>query len=396
MTRRLLILSLYYPPDLSACSFRTTALVEALTAAAPDLAIDVVTSLPNRYHSFHTQADEVEQHGQVSIRRLPMPAHRSDMVTQASAYARFAWRAAAVAREREYDLIFATSSRLMTAALGSWVSRRAGRPLYLDIRDLFADTMADILPKNTARVVGPASRMIERWTMGRAAHINLVSAGFASYFRERYPSTPLSFFTNGIDDEFLRPVIATPTGEARRPVTVVYAGNMGEGQGLHTIIPPMAARLSGDVHFRLIGDGGRRSQLAAELERAGVTNVELLPPMPRSQLIEEYLAADALFLHLNAYDAFTRVLPSKIFEYAALGKPIWAGVAGQAAQFLRAEVSNAAVFPPCDVEAGVQAWRTLTLRTAPRETFVEKFARERIMRDMAADVLAHLGGGGSR
>lgn len=390
MSRRILILSLYYPPDLSACAFRATALVDALTQAAPDLIIDVVTSLPNRYHSFHTEAATLEHHGAVTIQRLPIPAHRSDMITQAAAYARFAWRAAQVARGQNYDLVFATSSRLMTAALGAWVSRRSKVPLYLDIRDLFADTMADILPAKVAMAVGPGASFVERWTMKRAVHINLVSAGFESYFQQRYPAVPLTFFTNGIDDEFLLPYNPTATRDAARPTTVVYAGNMGEGQGLHAIVPQLAARLGAGVRFRLIGDGGRRQQLIDELARAGVSNVELMPPMPRARLIDEYLAADVLFLHLNAHQAFTRVLPSKIFEYAALGKPILAGVAGHAAEFLRAEVSNAAVFAPCDADAGVRAWQGLVLESRAREQFVARFARKNIMRAFAWDILRQM------
>lgn len=390
MTGRILILSLYYPPDLSACAFRTIALVEALTHASPELAIDVLTSLPNRYQSFSTNAESFEQHDNVTIRRLPMPAHRSDMMTQAASYARFAWEASGVARRQRYDMVFATSSRLMTAALGAWVSRRSNVPLYLDIRDLFADTMADILPRKVAMVVGPASSLVERWTMRRASHINLVSAGFESYFQKRYPSVPLSFFTNGIDDEFILPAEAGPGRVPSPPMTVVYAGNMGEGQGLHTIVPALASRLGNEVRFRLIGDGGRRAQLVAELERAGVTNVGLLPPMPRARLIDEYLSADVLFLHLNAHEAFTRVLPSKIFEYAALGKPLWAGVAGHAADFLRTEVTNAAVFPPCDADAGVRAWSGLTMGTAPRDEFVTRFARRNIMKGFASDILRRL------
>jgi len=393
MNPRLLILTLYYPPDLSACSFRAVALVEALRKAAPGLVIDVITSVPNRYQSFRsftTGAAEVVHDGMANIRRLPMPAHRSDMITQAASYARFAWRAARVASEKDYDLVFATSSRLMTAALGSWVSRRSGTPLYLDVRDLFVDTMADILPRRAAVIVGPISSVVEKWTMRRASHINVVSPGFESYFQRRYPRIPLSFFTNGIDDEFVRPVGDPRRAIVGRPATIVYAGNIGEGQGLHAIVPQLASRLAGRASFRLIGDGGRRSQLVSALESAGVSNVELLPPMSREKLIDEYLAADALFLHLNDHQAFTRVLPSKIFEYAAVGKPILAGVAGYAEEFLRAEVSNAAVFPPCDVDAGVHAWGTLHLGAMPREGFVEKFARTSIMYGFAADILRHL------
>ena len=123
--------------------------------------------------------------------------------------------------------------------------------------------------------------------------------------------------------------------DAPRALQVVYAGNIGEGQGLHAILPQLAQRLGGRAQFRVIGDGGRRELLLERLRQAGVHTVEVLPPMPRSALLEAYSTADILFLHLNAQAAFEKVLPSKIFEYAATGKPIWAGVAGYAAQLHR-------------------------------------------------------------
>jgi glycosyltransferase involved in cell wall biosynthesis len=389
MTGRLLILTLYYPPDLSAGAFRVRALVQALREHSPDLAIDVITSMPSRYQTFSTPAAERETDGRVTIRRLTLPPHRGDMRSQASSYARFAWTAARAASERHYDLVLATSSRLMTATLGAWVSRRSGAPLYLDIRDLFVDTMNEVLPPRVAPLLRPALSAIERWTMRRAATVNLVSPGFESYFRRRYPHLPLSFFTNGIDDDFMAPAQHSPSGQDG-PITVVYAGNMGDGQGLHLIVPAIAGPLTGRAQFRLIGDGGRKAQLAHALAEAGVTNVTLLPPMSRTDLVVEYQAADVLFLHLNDFVAFTRVLPSKVFEYAALGKPVWAGVGGFAADFIRNEVSNAAVFPPCDAEAALRALDTLVLRPTPREDFVRRYARRDIMRSMAADIAAHV------
>lgn len=388
--RRLLLLSLYYPPDLSACAFRSAALVSALREVEPGLSVDVLTSLPNRYKSFVSAAPEVETDGQVTIRRLPMPAHRSDMRTQAQAYATFARSVTRRVRasETSYDLIVATSSRLMTAALGSWVSRRTGVPLYLDIRDLFVDTIGDILPGRMGAMLAPVLSQVESFTMRRASHINLVSPGFQAYFQDRYPQTPLTFFTNGIDEEFIRDGVEAQPHRAAGPKTVVYAGNIGEGQGLHAILPGLAGALTPDVRFKVIGDGGRRPQLVEALAAAGITTVELLPPMPRARLIDQYLDADALFLHLHGYDAFTRVLPSKVFEYGAIGKPVWAGVAGVAASFLREHVRSAAVFPPCDVEAGVRAWRELDLTPTSRPEFIAKFRRTTVAREMAAHILS--------
>jgi glycosyltransferase involved in cell wall biosynthesis len=388
--KRILVLSFYYPPDLSAGSFRAAALVEALqNGQSPRVWIDVITSMPNRYQSFSSVVPEREGDGRVRVERIEVPSHRSGMFDQAKAFARYARDAMRLAQSRHYELIFATSSRLMTAALGGWVARRSRTPLYLDIRDIFVDNMGEVLPKGAARVVTPLLSLLERWAIGCARRVNLVSPGFRDYFRRRYPRQSFSYHTNGVDDEF---VLEHPrAGAAERsvggPVRVVYAGNIGKGQGLDAIIPVVAQRLLGLATFKVIGDGGRRQHLVRALADAGVANVELAAPVPRGQLIKEYEAADVLFLHLNDYEAFRTVLPSKVFEYAALGKPVWAGVSGFAAQFLSEEVSNCAVFPPCNVEEAIRAFGRLDVRDAPREGFVRKFSRRAIMKAMAADVV---------
>jgi len=299
-------------------------------------------------------------------------------------------------RSEDYALVYGTSSRLMTAALSAYVARKKNARLYLDIRDIFVDTIKDVLPRKAALAAKPVFSFLESWTMNRADKINLVSAGFADYFEKRYPRKKLSFFTNGIDDVFIAEGIEAHKVEAQgvdkseNLVTVLYAGNMGEGQGLHAIIPELANRLGGKVKFRLIGDGGRRARLEQRLTELECRNVEVVPPVKRDQLLVEYRNADILFLHLNDYDAFRKVLPSKLFEYAALGKPVWAGVAGYAAEFIRSEIDNAAVFAPCDVEAAVRSFGTLKLEDVRRNKFIEKYARDNIMRAMAADMLSLL------
>lgn len=59
--------------------------------------------------------------------------------------------------------------------------------------------------------------------------------------------------------------------------------------------------------------------------------------MKREDLLRVYRHADVLFLHLNNLKAFRRVLPSKIFEYAATNKPIWGGLSGYAGRFAKNE-----------------------------------------------------------
>lgn len=391
---KILVLSFYFTPDLSAGSFRTAALVKALThPVARDRQIDVITTLPNRYRSFSSEAPESEDHAGLRIRRIALPPHSSDVLGQARAFGVYARGVLREVRGSKYDLVFGTSSRLMTAALAALCARRAEARLYLDIRDLFSDTVGDVFPPSYAWLLKAVFSRLERWTIQSADKVNLVSRGFAPYFSERYPGTPLSFVTNGIDPEFLEqrsPPSAGPPAApgAACPIKVVYAGNIGEGQGLHNVLPELAQRLLGRAELKVIGDGGRREQLAAALAAKHCRNVELVPPMPRSRLLEEYRHADVLFLHLNDHEAFKKVLPSKIFEYAALGKPMWAGVSGYAAAFIREEIENAAVFPPCDAEAAIAGLASIRLADTPRPEFIQRYRREQLMHQLAADVVA--------
>lgn len=387
---RLLVLTFYFTPDLSAGAFRATRLVESIRElVSPESTVDVLTTLPNRYRSFSPEAAEREQSGNLSIRRLALPSHRSGIVDQSAAFLSFARQARREVVAREYDVVVATSGRLMTAALGSLIARRTHASLYLDIRDIFVETIGDVLAKPVALFTTPFFSLVERWTISRARKVNLVSSGFASHFERRYPKQVFSYFTNGVDDEFVAqdqslPRDPSPNGR----ITALYAGNIGEGQGLHTMLPELANRIGDRVQFQVIGDGGRRVALENALAEQSVSNVTLFPPVSRCELLRRYESADVLFLSLGEHEAFKRVLPSKVFEYAAVGKPIWAGVSGYAAQFLEAEVENSAIFRPGDVTGAVRAFETLQLRHTSRSAFVEKYSRRTISDAMARDIVS--------
>ncbi|MEK9570528.1 MAG: glycosyltransferase family 4 protein [Paracoccaceae bacterium] len=385
---KILFLSFYFPPDLSAGSFRSSSLVNALCSHLPDdLEIEVITTLPNRYSTFNEEAPAFETQNDVLICRIPVPQHKSGMIDQSKLYLAFARGTLQHIANKNYDLVYATSGRLMTAVLGAYIARKLRKPLYLDIRDIFVDTIRDVLPKLIVSPVLPFLFLVEKYAINTAGKVNLVSPGFLPYFEKRYPSQEFSFCTNGIDTEFLKSRPTPSTSNAPRPLTVLYAGNIGEGQGLEKIIPKLAAHYQGELTFTIVGDGGRKKQLEKELATLGCDNVTLSKPVKRDQLIKLYQDADILFLHLNDYPAFKKVLPSKLFEYAAVGKPIWAGVSGYAADFTAKNITNAAVFDPGDLDQAVKSFANLELVTMVRDEFSKKFARENIMRELAEDIV---------
>jgi glycosyltransferase involved in cell wall biosynthesis len=391
MSKRILLLTFFYPPDLSAGSFRAGALVEALRRlAGADVNIDVLTTQPNRYASHAFNAVSVEESPGLHVRRVHLPQVGEGFLGQAVSFWCYAWRVHRLTAVQDYDLVVATSSRLMTAVLGGWVAYRRKARLYLDIRDIFVENLGVLFPALIAAPLRVAFGALERLVVGRADRVNLVSPGFLNYFQSRYPALRFSVYSNGVDDAFVTSAVEGERPRARsasEPVQVLYAGNLGDGQGMHLILPELAQRLGSRAHFRIVGSGGCLDFLCDALRARDVHNVELLPPVAREKLPNLYRGADVLFLHLNDFPAFKRVLPSKLFEYAATGKPIWAGAAGYTAQFIATEVCNAALFPPCDGEAALAAFEQLTLERSDRSEFVRGYSRERIMDEMVRDVL---------
>lgn len=390
-----LLLSFYFPPDLSAGSFRMEALVTALQERlGADGRITVITTRPNRYGSFEAQAPALEVQGGLTVHRIDLPPHQSGMRDQARAFATFAWEARRLVKRELPDAVVATTSRLMTGVLGAWAARNRGAPLYLDIRDIFVDTIGDVLPRRATWLLKPLFSALEKWAVRSATRVNLVSPGFLPYFQQRYENRSFSVLSNGVDDAFLdnRPMQRAPERPEATPVHVLYAGNLGEGQGLHHILPALAQQLGDAMRVTVVGDGGRRVQLEEALAALPRHAVTVLPPVKRADLIALYSQADVLFVHLNDLPAFEKVLPSKLFEYAATGKPIWAGLAGFSAQFTQQEIENAAVFNPCDAAGAVAAFRTLQLHTCDRSAFVDKYRRTHIMSRMADDI-ARIGAG---
>jgi colanic acid biosynthesis glycosyl transferase WcaI len=107
-------------------------------------------------------------------------------------------------------------------------------------------------------------------------------------------------------------------GLAADDVLVLYAGNMGEKQGLDIVIE--AARLlagQSRIRFVLAGGGGARARL--EAGAAGLANVAWLPLQPQEQLNEMLNAADVHVLPQRA-DAADLMMPSKLTGMLASGR----------------------------------------------------------------------------
>lgn len=392
--RRIVYLTFYFEPDLCAGSFRNSPLAIELAKQAreKDIIVDVYTTLPNRYSTFEQSAPEFEEFGNLRIHRISLPPHKSGMIDQVLSFKKYYSEVIKLNKNKRADLVFASSSRLFTAYLGYTIGKKSNAPLYLDIRDIFVDTMSDVFKSMILKLgILPILKLIENKTFSYAKHINLISGGFKAYFT-KFSNTEFTFYTNGIDEEFLEASFSfKKKSKISSKKSIVYAGNIGEGQGLHKVIPLAAKELGNEFEFLIIGDGGTKKLLQDEIENLSIANVILEKPVSRKDLQFIYNNADYLFIHLNDYPAFRKVLPSKIFELATFGKPVIAGVSGFAAEFIKSEVSDSFVFEPCNSKQLVEFLRMdKASNTIERKEFKLKYRRININKLLAESILSYL------
>jgi hypothetical protein len=388
--KKILYLSFYFEPDLCAGSFRNSPLARELARQVYGTAtVDVITTVPNRYSSFSVETQQDVYEGNLRIRRILLPSHESGFIDQIKAFYHYYRQVKNKIHYTEYDLVFASSSRLFTAYLGYRIASKRNIPLYLDIRDIFTDTLNDVIANRLIKFfLLPVLRKIEVAVFNYAIHINLISEGFKGYF-SKYTHPVYSYYTNGIDQEFIQ----SSTFEdllPPSPVTITYAGNIGEGQGLHKIIPQAAKILGVRYQFKVIGDGGARKLLADAIEREKVINVSIEKPVKRTELLEIYKRSHFLFLHLNDYLAFEKVLPSKVFELGAFPRPVIAGVNGYARSFINDYVSNVILFQPANPDELAHKIRNYIYHIENRLSFVNSFDRNGINEAMAASIRSYI------
>jgi colanic acid biosynthesis glycosyl transferase WcaI len=135
---------------------------------------------------------------------------------------------------------------------------------------------------------------------------------------------PCQLFPNWVDEAFIKPL---PPGTSLRAdfdlspqdKVILYAGSLGEKQGLELILEAanhFAAQPT--VRFLIVGSGVGKTRLETMVQAAGLTNVSFHPLQPYEKLSALLATAD-VHLVLQKRSASDLVLPSKLTSILAAG-----------------------------------------------------------------------------
>ncbi|WP_020579248.1 glycosyltransferase family 4 protein [Actinopolymorpha alba] len=308
--------------------------------------VRVVTGFPNYPagrimpgYTMSRRADEL--HGDVRVRRVALyPSHDSSSVRRLANYTSFAASALAsgVSRLRGADAVWVYNSPI-TVALPMWYLRYVYKiPVLLHVFDMWPENIeaSGFLPAGPLR--RPVRNGISAWCRAMyrsAARVAYISPGEKELLlRQGVPEEKLVYIPLWSDERLIaeRPVdMRSELGLSPDQIVLVYAGAMGEAQGLEALID--ACALVDDPRFvcLIAGSGISEGSLRQRAEVAGVTNVRFLGRLPKERMSALMATSDAQYVSMRS----TYTIPSKVQLILASARPMLAAADGDVATLVR-------------------------------------------------------------
>ena len=285
---------------------------------------------------------------------------------------------------RRPDLVIATSPQFFCGLAGVFVSRLKRVPLLLEIRDIWPASIIAVgaIGTKEQRQNSLAIRFLERlerWLYRAARHIVTVGPGYRDELLKRdVPAQKVSIIPNGVNTDLYRPcngdsgVIRDRHGISHDAFVVSYIGTIGLASSLDVVLRAAQQLKRGsvegleDVRFLIVGDGACRAELERQARAQDLDNVLFAGRRPKEEMPSYLASTDVCLVHLARRPLFRTVLPSKIFEAAAMRRPIILGVEGSTADLVR-EADAGLCIEPENEQQLIDAIRTLHGDRALRE-----------------------------
>jgi colanic acid biosynthesis glycosyl transferase WcaI len=277
---------------------------------------------------------------------------------------------------RRPDVLLVVSPPLGLGIVAAVLSLLWRVPYVFDVQDLQPDAALDLGMLKPGRLTR-FLYAIERLAYRRAARVSTITEAM----RNRIVSKGMAPARVVIAPLWSAPELfelepAAPGLDLRKRLRlgdcflVLHAGNIGVKQGLDIVLE--AARLSGDgnTQFVLLGDGAARQRLQDRARAMGLSNVQFVPLLERSDFLQLLATADVCLVTQQKSVADI-VFPSKVLTLMAAAKPIIASVAAAStvASVIHASRSGVVIAPedPASLHETVERLRrdqTLRARLA--------------------------------
>ncbi len=193
------------------------------------------------------------------------------------------------------------------------------------------------------------------WLACRLADTVLVDTkAHADYFKEKYSlkKAKVTHALVGVENNFLeKKIVKTKRLQTDKPFSVLFYGTFIPLHGISTIIK--AARLvqQDNVDWTIIGKGQESDQIERQLKEKPISNLTWIPWVEYSDLVNKINEADVCLGIFGNTQKSSMVIPNKVFQIIACGKPLITRDSPAIRELLSADMEGVWLIPPEDESA---------------------------------------------
>lgn len=239
------------------------------------------------------------------------------------------------------DRIIATSPQFFTALSGRWLSFFKRRPWIFEVRDLWPESIVAVGAMKRNFIIHLFEKLEIR-LYKNADKIIVVTDSFKNKIIEKgIPSSKIFVHKNGANINLYKPIEKNKQLENELHLVgkkvFAYIGTHGMAHGLDFILNSIKKiqKTHPEIHFLFIGDGAEKNNLLKQKEELKLSNVTMLSSVSKQEVVEYLSLMDYALVNLRKNDTFLHVIPSKIFEAAAMKKPILLGLEGETKKIIQ-------------------------------------------------------------
>jgi glycosyltransferase involved in cell wall biosynthesis len=319
--KEILIISNYYPPEKGAAANRIEQL--ALKLHQNNYKVSVICPLGNYpkgelFPEYKGKFSVTENRDNITVKRLWIyPSVSKNLVVRIISVLSFSLSLFFyLLFKKTPQKVIVQSPPLLLSFISVFVLSLKNKKIILNISDLWPLAAIELKALKEGSFSHKFSLFLERFIYKKATLIIGQSNEIITHVKSLFPEKKCYLYRNFPDHKIENFDLKL---EENQPIKIFYAGLLGIAQGVLEMCEKI--NLNGlNIELHLFGDGAEKSQIEVLLSSEKGKNIFFHGMMERNDLHEKLKTFDIAIVPLKV--RIYGSVPSKIFEYGALGFPI--------------------------------------------------------------------------
>lgn len=340
---KILFITDNFPPEVNAPATRTFEHCKEWVAKGDE--VTVITCFPNFpkgkvYDGYKNKLYQKETIGGIKVIRVwSFITANEGFVKRILDFLSFSFMAFWAGLFKKTDVIIATSPQFFTTWTAETLSTLKSKPWIFELRDIWPESIRAVGAISGDSKIFKILEKIELRLYKRSTRVVSVTESFKQNLIDRgIEGNKIDVIRNGANVDRFKPIpkstVLVEKYQLKNKFVVGYVGTHGMAHKLDFILNSWPDHHE-DLHLILMGDGAEKEKLISLSEKLKLKNVTFISSVPKDEVPSYLSLMDVSLVPLKKSDLFKTVIPSKIFENAAMQIPILLGVQGESAAIIK-------------------------------------------------------------